>query len=58
MKDDGLLTRIWCAIVTFFKSIFGKRVTLKPPKTGPDIDQIAADFYGNLLDAEKKISKQ
>jgi hypothetical protein len=58
MNDDGLLTRAWYAIVAFFKSVFGKRVKTEPPKTGPDIDQIAEDFYGNLLDAEKKTSKQ
>jgi len=51
------MERIFSAIISFLRSLIGKREIEKPRDTGPDVDQVAEDFYDDMLDADKKRKK-
>jgi hypothetical protein len=51
--------RLVSAIGTFFKSLFGKTGVDQKSSGGiADVDQVATDFYTNLVNAERKQKRE
>ncbi len=55
-SGNRLIDKIFSAIVSFFRSLFGIKDKNEKPKRSitADVDEVAGTFYRNLMDAEKK----